>query len=219
MCAAGCQYSGASRTLYPQCSCTVWRANGGGNVENRQIRRRSQQIDVAAASALCKTNRMKRRLAWVPLCAMVLIGCNDAPPPPAATSAAAAPPFHTTLTTKQLMTWIIDPNAVAIWNSVGSVATDKGTEERHPKTDEEWASFRNTAAVLVESGNLLMLDGRAQSTRINGWPRHAAWPMRRPRCSSRRSEGRRSLFRCRRRAVRSVHRLPLQVFDSAQGVG
>ena len=92
---------------------------------------------------------------------MVLIGCNDASPPPAATSAAAAPPFHTTLTTKQLMTWIIDPNATAIWNSVGSVATDKGTEERHPKTDEEWASFRNNAAMLVESGNLLMLDGRA----------------------------------------------------------
>lgn len=104
---------------------------------------------------------MKRRLAWVPLCAMVLIGCNDASPPPAATSAAAAPPFHTTLTTKQLMTWIIDPNAVAIWGSVGSVSSDKGTEERHPKTDEEWASFRNAAAVLVESGNLLMLDGRA----------------------------------------------------------
>ena len=92
---------------------------------------------------------------------MVLIGCNDATPPPAATTAAAAPPFHTTLTTKQLMTWIIDPNAVAIWDSVGSVATEKGTEERHPKTDEEWASFRNAAAMLVESGNLLMLDGRA----------------------------------------------------------
>jgi hypothetical protein len=92
---------------------------------------------------------------------MLLIGCNSATPPPAATTAAAAPPFHTTLTTKQLMTWIIDPNATAIWGSVGSVATDKGTEERHPKTDEEWASFRNAAAVLVESGNLLMLDGRA----------------------------------------------------------
>ena len=59
------------------------------------------------------------------------------------------------------MTWIIDPNATAIWNSVGTVTTAKGTEEHHPKTDEEWASFRNAAAMLVESGNLLMLDGRA----------------------------------------------------------
>lgn len=104
---------------------------------------------------------MRKPLAGVPLCAMLLIGCSGSTPPPAATTAAAAPPFHTTLTTKQLMTWIIDPNAVAIWNSVGTVSTDKGTEERHPQTDEEWARFRNAAAMLVESGNLLMLDGRA----------------------------------------------------------
>jgi len=106
-----------------------------------------------------------RKLAWVPLCAIVgatlVVGCSGSTQPPAATPAAAAPPFHTTLTTKQLMTWIIDPNATAIWGSVGSVSTDTGTEEKHPQTDEEWGKFRNAAATLVESGNLLMLDGRA----------------------------------------------------------
>ena len=40
------------------------------------------------------------------------------------------------------MSWIIDPNATAIWNSVGSITTEKGTEERHPQTDEEWAVFK-----------------------------------------------------------------------------
>ena len=93
--------------------------------------------------------------------AMVVVGCSGSKEPPAATPAAAAAPFHTELTTKQLMTWIIDPNATAIWGSVGSVSTDKGTEEKHPQTDAEWATFRNAAATLVESGNLLMLDGRA----------------------------------------------------------
>ncbi|HKQ13620.1 MAG TPA: hypothetical protein VJT80_09330 [Steroidobacteraceae bacterium] len=102
-----------------------------------------------------------RKLACIPLCAIFLVGCNGSKAPAAAVPAASAPPFHTTLTTKQLMTWIIDPNAMAIWGSVGSVATDKGTEEKHPQTDEEWATFRNAAATLVESGNLLMLDGRA----------------------------------------------------------
>jgi hypothetical protein len=92
---------------------------------------------------------------------MVLAGCSGAKEPPAAAPAAAAPPFSTTLTTKQLMSWIIDPNATAIWNSVGSITTEKGTEEKHPKTDAEWAVFRNAAATLIESGNLLMLDGRA----------------------------------------------------------
>ena len=103
-----------------------------------------------------------RKTTWIPLCAIIVAGCGaskDEPSAPA--SAAAAPPFHTTLTTKQLMSWIIDPNATAIWNSVGSITTEKGTEEKHPRTDEEWATFRNAAATLIESGNLLMLDGRA----------------------------------------------------------
>ena len=103
-----------------------------------------------------------RRMTVVPLCAMLVVGCSGSTPPPAAEPAAGAPPFHTALTTKQLMSWIIDPSATSIWNSVGTVTTDKGTEEKHPKTDEEWATYRNAAAVLIESGNLLMLDGRAQ---------------------------------------------------------
>jgi hypothetical protein len=104
---------------------------------------------------------MKTRLACIPLCAMVLIGCGGSPTPPPAATTSSTPPFHTTLTTQQLMTFIIDPNATAIWGSVGSVTTATGTEEQQPKTDEEWATYRNAAAVLVESGNLLMLDGRA----------------------------------------------------------
>jgi ABC-type glycerol-3-phosphate transport system substrate-binding protein len=103
-----------------------------------------------------------RTISWIPLCAIVLAGCGASKnEPQSPTAAAAAPPYHTTLTTKQLMSWIIDPNATAIWNSVGSTTTEKGTEEKHPQTDEQWAVFRNAAATLIESGNLLMLDGRA----------------------------------------------------------
>jgi hypothetical protein len=102
---------------------------------------------------------MKTRLAWVPLCAILTIGCDGAPPPAAAPTA-APPPFHTTLTTQQLMGWIIDPTADVIWNSVGTTVSEKGTEEHQPRTDEEWATMRNAAAVLIESGNLLMLDKR-----------------------------------------------------------
>jgi hypothetical protein len=101
---------------------------------------------------------MKTRLAWVPLCAILAIGCNGEPPPPAAP--VTAPPFQMNLTTQQLMGWIIDPTADTIWNSVGTTVSEKGTEEHQPRTDEEWATMRNAAAVLIESGNLLMLDGR-----------------------------------------------------------
>ena len=103
-----------------------------------------------------------RRTTGVPLCAILLAACSGSTPPPAAAPAADAPPFHTTLTMQQLMLWIIDPSADAIWNSVGTITTEQGTEEKHPKTDEEWATYRNAAAMLIESGNLLMLDGRAQ---------------------------------------------------------
>jgi hypothetical protein len=138
---------------------TVWRANAAGSVENRQIRRRSQQIVVAPLGTLWKTSAMKTQLAWVPLCAM-LIGCNKAEPP-AAAAHASPPPFNTQQTTQQLMAWIIDPTADVIWNSVGTTISEKGTEEHQPRTDEEWATMRNAAAVLIESGNLLMLDARA----------------------------------------------------------
>ena len=104
-----------------------------------------------------------RRMTVVPLCAMLVAGCGGSAPPPATAPVdAAAPPFHTTLTTPHRMSWVIAPTAAAIWNSVATITTDKGTEERHPKTDEEWATYRNAAAMLIESGNLLMLDGRAQ---------------------------------------------------------
>jgi hypothetical protein len=102
---------------------------------------------------------MKTRLAWVPLCAILSVACSREPPAPAAPTA-APPPFHTTLTTQQLMGWIIDPTADVIWNSVGTTVSEKGTEEHQPRTDEEWATMRNAAAVLIESGNLLMLDKR-----------------------------------------------------------
>ena len=96
------------------------------------------------------------------LIAVVLTACGGSKQPATvAAPGATAPPFHTAMTTQQLMNWIIDPNAAAIWNSVGTITTAQGTEEKHPKTDQEWASFRNAAATLVESGNLLMLDGRA----------------------------------------------------------
>jgi hypothetical protein len=111
-------------------------------------------------------NRVGRKmlglgLLGIPLCAM-LVGCNSSTPPPAASAGPAGPPFHTALNTKQLMDWIIDPNADFLWASVGTITTAQGREEIQPKTDEEWGAVRNSAAVLIEGGNLLMMDGRSR---------------------------------------------------------
>jgi hypothetical protein len=59
------------------------------------------------------------------------------------------------------MEWVIDPAVDVIWDSVATIYTEAGTKEVAPQTDEQWAAVRNSAATLVESGNLLMLDGRA----------------------------------------------------------
>jgi len=99
--------------------------------------------------------------------AALLHGCNSgeapvgAPAPSAGTSAQGAS-FHTIADTKQLMNWIIDPSADVVWGAVGTIVTEQGTEHIRPKTDEEWTAVRNSAATVAESGNLLMLPGRAR---------------------------------------------------------
>ena len=59
------------------------------------------------------------------------------------------------------MEWVIDPAVDVIWDSVATIYTEAGTKEVAPRTDEQWAAVRNSAATVAESGNLLMLEGRA----------------------------------------------------------
>jgi len=70
------------------------------------------------------------------------------------------PEYAPTATIKDLMLSIIDPSADVVWESVGTVITSAGTEERFPRTDEEWANVRGGAIRLVEAPNLLMIPGR-----------------------------------------------------------
>src|SRR5687768_14953478 len=58
------------------------------------------------------------------------------------------------------MTSVIDPEADVLWNSVATIVTASGTEEREPRTDEEWATLRRSAIQLVEATNLLRVPGR-----------------------------------------------------------
>ena len=65
---------------------------------------------------------------------------------------------------KQLMTAVVDPAADVIWGSVGTIVSAEGTEERFPKTDEEWTAVLNSAFVITESGNLMMMGSRAKDS-------------------------------------------------------
>jgi soluble cytochrome b562 len=60
------------------------------------------------------------------------------------------------------MEWVIDPTVDVIWDSVKTIMTQSGTKEIKPETDEQWAAVRNAAATLTESGNMLLIEGRAR---------------------------------------------------------
>jgi len=80
----------------------------------------------------------------------------------AAPSAAAeeAPAIVPVASVKQIMAGITGPAATVVYNAVGTVVNLQGTKEIAPQNDEEWAAVANSAAALVESGNLLLVGNR-----------------------------------------------------------
>lgn len=74
------------------------------------------------------------------------------------------PPYKPVADVKQVMRSVTDPAADVVWGSVGTIVTAQGTEERFPKTDEEWDAVLNGALAMTESGNLLMMGIRAKDT-------------------------------------------------------
>lgn len=68
--------------------------------------------------------------------------------------------FKPTASIQEIMASIVDPNADEVWNSVASVVTAAGTEDKQPHTDEEWAAVRRHAVTLLEASNLLLIEGR-----------------------------------------------------------
>jgi len=58
---------------------------------------------------------------------------------------------------KYMMQWVLDPAADHVWDSSGSIITAAGTRELAPTTDEGWLAVQHSAAVVAETGNLLLL--------------------------------------------------------------
>ena len=87
---------------------------------------------------------------FVVLLALVLNACTQE----TQTTAPAPQPVGDMLET---MTWVIDPAADVIWGSAGFVLTESGEQDLAPATEEDWANVRHSAAVVAESGNLLLM--------------------------------------------------------------
>ena len=55
---------------------------------------------------------------------------------------------------------IVEPSSQALFDSVAVVASEKGTIERVPSTDEEWEQLEHWALSLAEAPNLIKVKGR-----------------------------------------------------------
>ena len=62
---------------------------------------------------------------------------------------------------KQIMKAIVRPAATVVFESVSTTVSSRGTEEKAPRTQDEWEIVGNSAAALIESGNLLIMGSRA----------------------------------------------------------
>src|SRR5436190_12605612 len=78
-----------------------------------------------------------------------------------AAAAATAPETQPVATVKQIMIGITNPAAYVVYEAVGTKSTATGIEEIAPKTDEEWQKVGSAGAAVVESGNLMLMGGRA----------------------------------------------------------
>jgi len=95
----------------------------------------------------------------------LISGCRAAPPP-----APPAPEFRPTATVREVMGNMVDPSADVLWESVATIVSEKGIDDRRPRTDEEWAAVKRSAVTLVEATNLLLIDrptGRTEDISAN----------------------------------------------------
>ncbi len=89
----------------------------------------------------------------------VLVACSE---PAQEAEEAITSSYNTNLSVTEVMTLVLEPASDILWDSGGWVMDAAGYEELYPTTDDGWAFVRAQAAVVVESGNMLALPGRAE---------------------------------------------------------
>ena len=102
-----------------------------------------------------------RTFPTLTLIGALLLLCNSCASPKTETAAPASQAeYRPTATVKDIMDSMVDPGSDYIWDSVETVVSAKGVEEKAPHTDEEWKEVRRHAIMLLEATNLLQIPGR-----------------------------------------------------------
>lgn len=97
---------------------------------------------------------------------LAMTGCSSSATPVAQKSEC---PASAIATLQEIMLAEVDPSADALWEAVEYISTPEGTQDRHPRTEEEWQTLRRSAVVLAEATNLLATPHRRVSD-TNGSP-------------------------------------------------
>jgi hypothetical protein len=95
---------------------------------------------------------------FLPAAGLLLVGLAACSPQTATTESES--PYKITATIQDIMDAQVDPAADEIWNSVASIVTASGIEEKQPRTDEEWEALKLKAFLVIEGSNLLVMPGR-----------------------------------------------------------
>lgn len=112
---------------------------------------------------------MKVRLVFAGLVSVAALSASaqsldDVPKTPLPPQTPVVPfgePGKSMLTVKDLMRHVLNPAAEAFWLSGGEIDTGEKRNLRTPNTEAKWNGALAAAATVLESGNLLMADGRA----------------------------------------------------------
>ncbi|MES2626797.1 MAG: hypothetical protein V4628_16035, partial [Pseudomonadota bacterium] len=72
--------------------------------------------------------------------------------------------FNTSISVRDIMNSVINPNARQLWGGVSYVESEEGVEETFPQTQEDWDRLKANAIALVEGSNALMLPGRGMNS-------------------------------------------------------
>jgi hypothetical protein len=101
---------------------------------------------------------LMQRFFAIMLASVAIIFCNSCQKPQAQQQPQTE--YRTSATIKDIMDSMVDPGADYIWDSVETVVSAKGVEEKAPHTDEEWKDVRRHAIMLMEATNLLQIPER-----------------------------------------------------------
>jgi hypothetical protein len=121
---------------------------------------------------------MKFRLALAGLISLAALSASaqspdDVPKTPLPPQTPVVPfgePGRSMLIVKDLMRYVLNPAAETFWLAGGEVDDASEQRSRTPTTDAKWNGALAAAATVLETGNMLMMDGRARSD-----PEWARW--------------------------------------------